>query len=78
MEESPWPIVEPTATEPAVAAIWAIIPGWPLDAVVVGWAPACGGAAAGGAERAAGGAATVEAERVCAGAGMDREGIRVA
>jgi hypothetical protein len=43
MDESPWPMVLPTATDPAVAAICAIMPGWPDDAA----AGAC--AAAGGA-----------------------------
>jgi len=35
MLERPWPMVEPTATEPAVAAIWASMPG------CFGWAAAC-------------------------------------
>ncbi|KAJ7682971.1 hypothetical protein B0H17DRAFT_1074797 [Mycena rosella] len=34
MLESPWPMVLPMATEPAVAAIWAIMPGaWPAGAL---------------------------------------------
>ena len=57
----PCPRVEPTATPPAVAAIWEKRPGWLFDWV---------GAGALGAWEftAAGGAAMVEAERVCAGA----------
>lgn len=37
MEDRPCPMVEPTATEPAVAAIWANIPGPLLVWVVAVW-----------------------------------------
>jgi hypothetical protein len=72
----PWPIVEPTATEPAVAAICASIPG-PLEACVCAGAAGAevfaGGAGAGGACWA--GKAAVEAPRegALAGAGAERE-----
>lgn len=61
MLERPCPIVDPMATEPAVAAIWAIMPG-PC------WAGAWT-AGGGGAAYVWGGAAIVEAWRVCWGAG---------
>ena len=49
MDERPWPIVEPTATEPAVAAIWASMPG-PAEAAGAAGAEVCaGGAGAAGA-----------------------------
>jgi len=70
MLEIPWPITLPAATLPAVAAIWEIIPGWPLEAAVaLGW-----GTGAGGAWDATGGAAVVDAVRVWdLGAGAARE-----
>jgi hypothetical protein len=70
MLEIPWPIVEPMATEPAVAAICAIIPGclgWAAEA-----AAAAGGAGGGARAYPAGDAAAVEALRVWAGADAAR------
>lgn len=69
MDEMPWPIVEPTATEPAVAAICAIIPGPRLEVCACAVAGVCaGGAGAGGACCA--GRAAVEAPREGALAGF--------
>ena len=68
MLERPWPIVEPMATEPAVAAIWAIIPG-PLDGAAWLVAAAGGGGAWVGAYPE--GAAAVAAPRDGAGAGAE-------
>ena len=69
MLERPWPIVEPTATEPAVAAICASIPG-PLDCVAACAWGGTGGACDGWGAVPGWGAAAVCAGRVCWGAGV--------
>jgi len=65
----PCPMVDPTATEPAVAAIWAIIPGCP-DWAVAALAAVAGGAGGAGARGVLypAGAAAVWAPRVWEGA----------
>jgi hypothetical protein len=64
-------MVEPTATEPAVAAIWVRMPGWPVVvfAAVFVLGGAVVGVVGGRAELDIGGAANVDAERDWAGAG---------
>ena len=77
MLDRPWPIVEQTATDPAVAAIWASIPGCcvPDCGAELAWGTFAGGAG-GALEPNADGAAAVLALRDCTGAdlGADARG----
>jgi hypothetical protein len=69
----PWPMVDPTATEPAVAAICASIPGPEEAWVCVGADVFAGGAGAEGARWVGKAAVAAPREGALAGAAAGRE-----